>query len=230
MNPDMPDIVRLQDMTWHLKRYARRQRKMDSLDAVLIMASRIRRMRKAQRKALRYHFGHDPLEMEWSPELSRACRFVGWNRWIPEDKEAPHADASPVYLAGAIDGVTRDIAEKWRLEAGLTLRNAPYHCDIYNPLETTGTPEGIIAKNQQMLFSSQAVLAELHLPALHYGTTCEIEQAVSFGLPVVAWMKNVVPPLYLMRHKVVVVCREMAEAFDAAFALASERLKRRRAG
>ena len=135
-----------------------------------------------------------------------------------------------IYLAGAIDDVTRDLAEQWRLEAGLTLRNAPYHCDVYNPLETTGTPEEIITKNQQMLFSSQTVLAELHLPALHYGTTCEIEQAVSFGIPVVAWMQDVKPPLYLMRHKVVVMRREMTEAFDAAFTLASERLKRRQAG
>lgn len=135
-----------------------------------------------------------------------------------------------IYLAGAIDDVTRELAERWRLEAGLTLRNAPYHCDVYNPLETAGAPAEMIAKNQQMLFSAQVVLAELHLPALHYGTTCEIEQAVSFGIPVVAWMKDVRPPLYLMRHQVVVIRREMVEAFDAAATMAWDRLKSQRAG
>lgn len=72
-----------------------------------------------------------------------------------------------IYLAGAIDDISREIAEQWRAEAGLVLRNAPYHCDVYNPLDTAGTPAQMIAMNQQMLFSAQVVLAELHLPALH---------------------------------------------------------------
>ena len=99
-DPNMPDIRRLQDMTWHLRRYARWQMTLLPIDVIFIIESRIKRLRKAQRKALRRHFGYDPLEKDWGPELTRACEMLGWTRWRT-DEEALHEDASADLPSGS---------------------------------------------------------------------------------------------------------------------------------
>ena len=81
-----------------------------------------------------------------------------------------------IYLAGAIDNIPKWQALQWREEATEVL--AKLGCDVYNPLTAVmavGSPEEVIEQNERALRSSDAVLAELWFPALHYGTVCEVE-------------------------------------------------------
>lgn len=131
-----------------------------------------------------------------------------------------------IYLAGAIDNISKAEAQGWREDATDVLSRLG--CEVYNPLTAVmavGSPEEIIEQNEQALRSSDAVLAELWVPALHYGTVCEVEEAVLQGIPVVAWMEAVRPPLYLQRHRSVAVVTMKLHAFHTVAQLAKDRQK-----
>ena len=131
-----------------------------------------------------------------------------------------------IYLAGAIDNIPKWQALQWREEATEVL--AKLGCDVYNPLMAAmgvGTPEETIRQNQEALRASDAVLAELWLPALHYGTVTEVEEAVSLNIPVVAWMEDVRPPLYLRRHSSVTIAVTKQNALALVAHAGKERLK-----
>ena len=131
-----------------------------------------------------------------------------------------------IYLAGAIDNISKVDAQQWREEATEVL--AKLGCDVYNPLTGVmgvGNPEETIRQNQEALRASDAVLAELWLPALHYGTVTEVEEAVSLNIPVVAWMEGVKPPLYLRRHSSVTTVATKQNALYLVAQAAKERLK-----
>ena len=131
-----------------------------------------------------------------------------------------------IYLAGAIDNISKAQALGWREEATDVLLRLG--CEVYNPLTAVmaiGTPEEIIEQNEQALRSSDAVLAELWFPALNYGTVCEVEEAVTLGIPVIAWMEAVKPPLYLRRRSSVVIVTTKQHALYAVAQAAKERRK-----
>ena len=131
-----------------------------------------------------------------------------------------------IYLAGAIDNISKVDAQQWREEATEVL--SKLGCDVYNPLlgvMGVGSPEETIQQNQEALRASDAVLAELWKPTLHYGTVTELEEAVSLNIPVVAWMEGVRPPLYLRRHAAVIIESTKFNALHAVARAAKERLK-----
>ena len=132
-----------------------------------------------------------------------------------------------IYLAGAIDNISKVDAQQWREEATEVL--SKLGCDVYNPLMGVmgvGSPEETIQQNQEALRASDAVLAELWKPTLHYGTVTEVEEAVSLNIPVVAWTEGIKVPIYLRRHESVTIVVTKQNAFYNVAQMAKDRRKR----
>lgn len=136
-------------------------------------------------------------------------------------------DPAPgVYLAGALDLVDPALALGWRAEADRRLEELGLAAvdPARVPVPAGMDPQALHRRNQALLASCAAVLAEHAFSVPHWGTTVEVEWAAVRGMPVVVWTGELGVPLYLRRLEPrVVIEPDLGRAVMWAAAMARAR-------
>lgn len=124
--------------------------------------------------------------------IGRLLEEDGWQNPLPE----------LVYLAGPIDGVSRDKASLWREQVATRLAEESISC--FNPCAAFSiakfSPElgaSVVQINNNAIWNCNVLLANLSTGGMGYGTITEIDRARKIGKRVIViWPKSKEVSLY----------------------------------
>lgn len=129
-----------------------------------------------------------------------------------------------IYLAGGVNGLTRDEATGWRdyatyqlairnMEAIDPLRGRKHHVEVFNGSEDYDSAE-IVVRDKQDILCCDALLVEYVHPDRNYaGTSMEILYGYEHHKPIVVWSEHGWKS-YWMRYHATVILPELLDCID----------------
>ncbi|NSW84091.1 MAG: nucleoside 2-deoxyribosyltransferase [Syntrophothermus sp.] len=134
---------------------------------------------------------------------------------------------SKVYLAGGIDGLSREQATCWRQRATEVLQNKGF--EVIDPthgrdMEMVYDPREVVGSAFANVDSADILLVEMNTPGHAYiGTAIEIRRAWEQGKPIICW-GTANRSSYFLRYHATEISETLEEAIDrvVAWAMAEE--------